>query len=337
MAVRKRIFGMVLLLLAVGLIVWAVIWFLNRNRGEESVLTLYGNVEIRQVDVAFNATERVAQVLVEEGDAVEEGQLLGTVQKERLEAAARLGQAQVISQGEVVKRLEAGSRPQEIQKARADVAAAQARVIDTQVTYERTQRAVAMNAVSRQDLDNALAQKEVAAADLKSAEESLALAVEGPRQEDIAAAKATLRAYEAELAIAQKNLTDANLISPQAGIIQTRILEPGDMASPQVPAYILAVNDPVWARVYISETDLGKIHPQMPAKVYTDSFPDTYYEGWVGYISPTAEFTPKSVETESLRTSLVYQVRVYVKNPQNQLRLGMPVTVRIDLPVKDQQ
>ena len=102
---------------------------------------------------------------------------------------------------------------------------------------------VAINRGMQTDLDTAMAQKDVAAATLTAAEESLSLAVEGPRQEDIDAAKAMLEAYQAELAIARRNLTDANLICTEAGVIQNRILEPGDMASPQTPAYILALTN----------------------------------------------------------------------------------------------
>jgi HlyD family secretion protein len=109
------------------------------------------------------------------------------------------------------------------------------------------------------------------------------------------------------------------------------------MASPQAPAYVLALTDPVWVRAYVSEVDLGKIHQGMAAKVRTDSFPGKTYDAWIGFISPTAEFTPKSVETTDVRTSLVYQIRVYVKNPENQLRLGMPATVIIDLPAGPQE
>jgi HlyD family secretion protein len=326
---KQKVIGV--LLIAAIIVAAAVLWFLRHEEKHRTSLVLYGNIEIRQVDVAFNASERVERMLAEEGDVVEKGQLLGTVQTERFQASADRAEAQVASQRQVVARLETGSRPQEIQKASADVAAAQARAKDAQATLARVQAAVESDAVSRQDLDNALARNDVALADLKAAEEALALVLEGPRQEDIAAAKATLKALTAEAALARKNLADANLFSPSDGIIQNRILEPGDMASPQTAAYILALTDPIWVRVYVSETELGKIRPGMSAKVSTDSFGDKFYDGWVGFISPTAEFTPKTVETEDLRTSLVYQVRVYIKNPQNELRLGMPVTVTIDL------
>ena len=153
----------------------------------------------------------------------------------------------------------------------------------------------------------------------------------GPRAEDVAAAVATLKANEAALALARKQLADATLYAPADGVIQDRILEPGDMASPQLPVFTLALTDPVWVRAYVQGPDLGKIHHGMNAEVTTDSYPGKRYRAWIGFISPTAEFTPKSVETTEVRTKLVYQVRVFVRNPQDELRLGMPATVTIPL------
>ncbi|MGA9828095.1 MAG: HlyD family efflux transporter periplasmic adaptor subunit, partial [Rhodanobacteraceae bacterium] len=133
------------------------------------------------------------------------------------------------------------------------------------------------------------------------------------------------------LSLATNALADAVLKAPADGTIRNRILEPGDMASPQQPVYTLALTDRIWVRTYVSETDLGRIHPGMAATVTTDSYPDKVYHGSIGYISPTAEFTPKSIETPEVRTTLVYQVRVYVSDADNQLRLGMPATVHVDL------
>jgi len=185
--------------------------------------------------------------------------------------------------------------------------------------------------VAEQQASDARAAADGAQARLKAAQETLQLAVLGARKEDIAAARATLEANRAALAIARKQLADAELHAPSEGIIQDRILEPGDMASPQHPVYTLALTDPVWVRAYVPGPQLGKLRPGMRAVVTTDSYPDARYQGWIGFISPTAEFTPKAVETTEVRTSLVYQVRVFVCNPQDQLRLGMPATITIPL------
>jgi HlyD family secretion protein len=110
-------------------------------------------------------------------------------------------------------------------------------------------------------------------------------------------------------------------------VVRTRIMEPGEIAFPQKPVVSLAVTDPKWVRAYVSEPNLGKLRPGMPMWVTVDSFPGRRFDGWVGFISPVAEFTPKTVQTEDLRTSLVYEVRVFVKDPSDELRLGMPATV----------
>jgi HlyD family secretion protein len=101
--------------------------------------------------------------------------------------------------------------------------------------------------------------------------------------------------------------------------------------------FSLAITDPKWVRAYVSEPDLGRVRPGMAASVAVDSFPERRFDGWVGFIAPVAEFTPKTVQTEELRTSLVYEVRVFVKDPSNDLRLGMPATVHLALDQHDPQ
>lgn len=317
-------------ILAVGVIV-AGLWFWHHRSQMASArhLTLFGNVDIRQVQLAFNDSERITALLVQEGDRVQPGQLLAALDTQRFAAAVADAEAKVAAQRQVVARLEAGNRPQEIRKAKADMEAAQADLENAQLTFNRVTNLVTQNVDSQQRADDARAALDMARARLAAAKETYDLMVLGPREEDIAAAKATLQADEAELALAQQNLADAKLYAPTNAIIEDRLLEPGDMASPQKPVFTLALNDPIWVRAYVAETDLGKIHLGMEATVTTDSFPGKRYDGWIGFISPTAEFTPKTVETAEVRTKLVYQVRVFVHNPQDELRLGMPAVVTV--------
>jgi HlyD family secretion protein len=167
-------------------------------------------------------------------------------------------------------------------------------------------------------------------------EKALNLALEGPRKEDIAAAERHLEALQANLSLLEIRLGDTTLKAPKAGVIESRILEPGEMAGPTRPVFVLALTDPKWVRAYIPEPELGRIRLGMKASVLSDSYPGKSIDGWVGFISPVAEFTPRSVETEDLRTKLVYEARVFVHDDRDMLRLGMPVTVLIDehAPVK---
>ncbi|QDT88776.1 efflux RND transporter periplasmic adaptor subunit [Gimesia algae] len=306
-------------------------WKARQHDTNDDTLVLYGNVDIRQVELAINGSERVGRILVEEGDFVEQKQLLAELELERFELQVARAKAQIEIQQQVVARLEAGTRPEELRQAEASLLSAKAEYDDADVTLKRVLALRAKKAVAQQEVDDVKSKRDSAAANVQLLQASLDLAKAGPRKEDIAEAKAELKGMEVELAQAKHDLKDASLYAPSRGIIQERILEVGDMASPQKPVFTFALVDPVWVRAYVSEPDLGKIHDGMKAVVVTDSFPGKEYEAWVGFISPTAEFTPKPVETAELRTKLVYQVRVFVKNPKSELRLGMPATVKIKL------
>jgi HlyD family secretion protein len=306
-------------------------WFIkNKNITSATDLKIYGNIDIRDAKLAFNEQERIAEIFVEEGDRVKKGQVLSILQTHRLEAQIEEAEAQIAAQQEVVKRFEAGTRPQEIEQARAEVAAAKATVRNSMLNFERISKTSGAGATSEQALDNARAQLDVDQAQLKVKEKALNLALEGPRKEDIAAAKNELEALKASLSLLKIRLADMTLISPASGVIQNRNLEPGEMASPDRPVVTLALIDPKWVRAYVPELDLGRIKLGMTAKILSDSFPDQTFDGWIGFISPVAEFTPKTVETEDLRTKLVYEVRVFVHDSKDLLRLGMPVTVIVE-------
>ncbi|MFH1604972.1 MAG: efflux RND transporter periplasmic adaptor subunit [Pseudomonadota bacterium] len=315
------------LLCGIGAATWW--WHRDEEKARPTDLVLHGNVDIRQVELAFNASGRIAEILVQEGDRVAKGQLLATLDVTRLKSMVAQAQAQVAIQRQVVARLRAGSRPEEISKAAADVEAARVEANNARVAYRRQQDLVARRFVAQQQADNARAAADAAAARLRSVQDTLRLVELGPRKEDINAAQATLASSEAGLAVAQRDLIEASLLAPDQGIIQNRVLEAGDMASPQKTVLTLALTEPMWVRAYLSESELGRVRPGAAALVRTDSYPDKRYRAWVGFISPSAEFTPKSVETQEVRTSLVYQVRVFVCAPREELRLGMPATVEI--------
>jgi multidrug resistance efflux pump len=328
----KRLFRIILLVVLVSIAVLGVRWFVNvKEKGFGTELKIYGNIDIRKADLAFNEQERIAGVLVEEGDHVKKGQVLAILETHRLNAQIKEAEAQIAAQQEVVKRLEAGTRPQEIAQARAELVAAKATVHNSMLNFERISKTSGVGATSEQALDNARAQFDVDKAQLKVKEKALNLVLEGPRKEDIAAAKATLEALKASLSLLKIRLGEMTLISPAPGVIQNRILEPGEVANPSRPVVTLALTDPKWVRAYVPEPDLGRINLGMKARILSDSFPGQSFKGWIGFISPVAEFTPKTVETEDLRTKLVYEVRVFVHDLKDQLRLGMPVTVVVDL------
>jgi len=326
---KKRL----LIFLALLVVVVAILLYVYpRHRTQQDrLLTIYGNVDIRQVQAAFDDSGRIQRLLVQEGDRVHAGQLLAELDPTRFQDAVARDAALVKAQEQVLARLLAGSRPEEIAEARAEVRANQATLHNAELLWQRQQALAAQQYVPKQSVDNAAAALKTAKANLQRSEQALALAIKGPRKEDIAQARAQLEADRAALALAQRELADTKLYAAEDGVVQDRILEPGDMVNPGVPVFSLALDNPVWVRAYLPEKALGKVRLGMSAQIHSDSFPGQSFSGWIGFISPTAEFTPKTIETTELRTELVYRVRVYACNPQHRLRLGMPVTVQIPL------
>jgi HlyD family secretion protein len=239
--------------------------------------------------------------------------------------------AQVAAQRAAVARLHNGSRPEEIAQAKANLDSAKANAVNARKQLERRLAMLPGGGAAQQDVDTAMANAGVADAQVEVNQKALDLAVLGPRREDIDQGEAQLRANEAQLAFLRQQLADGELRAPLDAVVRSRLMEPGEMASPQRPVLSLAIVNPKWVRAYVSEPDLAKTRSGMRAHITVDSFPGRQFDGWIGFVSPVAEFTPKNVETSELRTSLLYEVRVFVNDPGNELPLGMPATVDLML------
>jgi HlyD family secretion protein len=306
------------------------VWTLTSKPGvEKDAIVFQGNIDVRQVNLGFKTAGRLATMAVEEGDAVAAGQTIATLDKSYFEDNFRLARARVDIEKAIVAKLENGARPEEIAQARASVQLQSAILENAQKTFARQEELAGRGVATHQTHDNARAALREAEAQLASAQQALRLTEIGPRGEDIAAARAQLEAEAAGLLVAERQLTDAGLLTPMAGVILTRVREPGSILAAGETVYALSLTSPVWARTYVSEPDLGRIRAGMRTEVRTDS--GQLYRGQIGFISPVAEFTPKSVETRELRTSLVYRMRVIIDNPDAGLKQGMPVTILVRL------
>jgi HlyD family secretion protein len=304
-----------------------------RPAAEERYLELQGNIDVRQVNLSFKVDGRIETLAVDEGDSVKAGQVVATLDKRYFEDELRVARARRDNLAAALAKLEHGSRPEEIAEARAQTAAKEATLAQAKADYARYKELEnTPGAVSKQDLVKYEAQLAVAEADVKYARESQRLAEIGPRQEDIDAARALLAQEAASIIQIERKLADSYLVGPNAGFILTRSREIGAIVQAGETVFSLTLASPVWVRTYVNERDLGLIEPGMPASVANDTAPDRPYAAHVGFISPTAEFTPKTVETREIRTNLVYRVRVVVNNPDGGLRQGMPVTVKTRLP-----
>ena len=293
-------------------------------------LTLYGNVDIRQLDVAFRVGGRISKVLAEEGEALRAGDILAELDDEPLRQSHAAASANFAMQEAVLLKFERGYRAEEVAQAEAAVVGARAQADHALQEFRRIERLRASNAVAQKDFDSAKAAFIDAGAGLKAATENYAKLKSGYQIEDVDAQRATLAAAKAQLDQARTALDDAVLKAPQDGVVLTRVREAGAMVQPGQTVYTLSLTRPVWIRAYVKQPKLGLIKPGMPVRVTVDSAPEKSWPGTVGFISPKAEFTPKSVETQDVRDDLVYRIRVIAEDPENVMRQGMPVTVTID-------
>lgn len=274
---KKKLLLVLSIFIILGFIL-ALSWYFHREQ-ENGRLTLYGNVDIRQVNIAFRVAGQIDKLLFEEGDLVKKGQILAT-----------LDRSPYLSQSIAAK---------------ANVEAIEVNLKNAETLLKRRQALIGNYSVSQEDLDDALAKRDGLLASLASSQASLTVSLD--------------------------NLSYTEIAAPNDGIILTRIREPGSVVNPTDPVYTLSLISPMWIRAYVNEPDLGKIYYGMDAEVYTDTEGGPVYKGKIGFISPVAEFTPKTVQTTQLRTDLVYRIRIYVDNVDGELKQGMPVTVRLNV------
>ena len=293
-------------------------------------LSLYGNVDIRSVNMSFRVAGRLAALDVDEGDTIKSGEPLGLIDNAPYQIAVRQAQANADAAQAQYDLMMAGYRNEEIAQAAAQVDSAQSAYDYAQSFYQRQQGMWATRAVSANDLQNARVASEQAKSALTAAKDKLRQYRSGNRPQEIAQAQAVLQQANAALAQAQLNLQDTTLLAPSDGTILVRSVEPGTLLSAGSTVLTLSLTHPVWIRAYVSEANLGQAQPGREVLIYTDSRPDAPYKGKVGFVSPTAEFTPKTVETPDLRTDLVYRMRVIVTDADSILRQGMPVTLVFD-------
>ena len=332
---NKRVLIPVALLAVAGL-VYAAVHFdltvrLGIARAKDPHVTLYGNVDIRQVELGFRVSGRIAEMKFEEGESVSAGTQLARLDARSYQDTVRGAEAEVARRAAALARFLAGSRPAEIGQARARVSEVTSDLARARQDLSRQQTLVREGASTTVQLEHAQTAFEMASARLESTTRALELTREGARSEDIAEAAAGLAAAEASLAAAQTSLADSALLAPSDGVILSRVREPGAIVGPSDIVFVLSLTKPVWVRAYIAEPLLGRIHPGMEVSVFSDTAPHKAYRGRVGFISPVAEFTPKSVETPELRTDLVYRLRVIIEDADQGLRQDMPVSVRLPI------
>lgn len=320
-------------LLVVAAVLFAALWYGGQalgwwGRHNDGQLRLYGNVEIREVQLGFRVGGRIERILVDEGDRVNPGQILAELDRQPLQDRLAGAEARLEAASAGAARDVAGSRPQEVAAAEAGVADAQAALAEARRQYQRRQQLAGKGFMSKAELQTAEAAVSAAQARLDAARAEASLLREGSRIEDKAASSATRAAVLAERRAVQTDISDAVIRAAEPGQVLTRAREVGAIVQGGQTVLTLALTQPVRVRAYVAEPDLPRIAPGMKVKVAVDGS-HKQWDATIGFISAVAEFTPKTVQTEQLRTDLVYRVRLTVADPKGELRQGQPVTVTI--------
>lgn len=390
MSKRKVIIPVLLVAVAGGVFGWRI----THPAADPDIIRLSGNIELTEVDLSFKLPGRLIELAVREGDDVKPGQLIARMDSNELkQQQAREGagvesaesalvqlrsaiawQTETIGGDIALKKAELaaaearllelknGSRPQEIEAARAMAAEAEVQNTQAQRDWERAQRLYKNDDISTAQHDQFRTKSEAAAATLRRARQQLRLVEEGPRQEQIQQQRAAVDRAKAALRLAETNkldlkrrqdelsmrqaeiararaqagvldvqMNDRTLVSPIAGVVMAKSAEMGEVLAAGATVVTLGELDKPWVRGYVSESNLGRVKLGKLVDVTTDSFPGKKYKGRITFISSEAEFTPKQIQTQEERQKLVYRIKIEVENPNRELKSNMPVDAEISL------
>lgn len=294
-----------------------------------SRLLVSGNIEVTDAEASFKIPGRIAERFVDEGGTVKKDACIATLETADLEAEVAIRRAELLAVQSGLAELEAGSRPEEIEAARARLASAQADRDRLESDFRAGQKLLETTVIAEEEFIHRKTLFEAADARLREAGHQLKLIEQGPRRERIDEAKARVEQAKAALQLAEIRLGHARLLSPLSGVVLSKNAEPGEYVAPGTPVVTIGDLEKPWLRAYISERDLGRVKLGQTVRIKTDTYPDKRYEGTLTFIASEAEFTPKNVQTEEERVKLVYRVKIEVPNPHRELKPGMPADAEI--------
>jgi len=302
------------------------------NDKDDGVISLSGNVEVTKVDTGFKISGRVVELLTDEGLRVQKGQKIAVLDSAELQGMVAQSRASVSEAAVKLAELRAGSRPQEIAYAQANLKSAEAEYVKARKDYERAERLFKKDAIAASQLDAARSAYDGRAGQVKAAKEQLSMYKEGPRKEVITAAEDRFQQAKAALGVIEERFSDTNLFASVTGVVLKKNVERGEVVQPGIPVFTIGEVDEPWIKVYVKEADVPLVKLGQKATITVDyAKGKKSYEGVVSYISDQAEFTPKTIQTQEERVKLVFGVKVRVKNENQDLKPGMPADVKIHI------
>jgi len=323
----KRALLVAIIVVAIGGILYYL--FAREKEAEGNFIKVSGNIEAIEVDVGFKISGRIVSRLFQEGDWIDVGKVLAKLDDEDILNRLEVARATLVSAQARLSKLLAGSRPEEIRQAEAAVNQAKSDLENKKAHYERMKPLFERGVVPKDTVDSAEAAFEMAKASFEGARENYLLVREGPRKEDIDDARAQVEQARATVKLNETQLSYTTLYSPITGVVLVRSGEVGEVVNPGTSIVTMADIENVWLKAYIPETDLSKVKWDQEAIVTTDLRPKKEYRGRVSFISSQAEFTPKQIQTEKERVTLVYRIKIDIMNKDRELKPGMPADGRI--------
>jgi HlyD family secretion protein len=300
-----------------------------------------GYIEATEVRVAGEVGGRLVELKVAEGDRVAAGDVIARIDTSDTDLALRRAGADRDQAQAQLALVRAGSRPEDIRQAAAQVQSAQAEIRAAQAELDaagadldRFENLLRANAGSVKQRDDAATRKAVAAARLRGAQDRAQAAAEtvarlkaGARPQEVDAARARLSSADAQIAVLQKNAADAVVKAPVGGVVTAKLLDAGEMAPPRAPLVVITDLDHAWANLYVDERLVPRLKIGQAATLVTDA--GQRLSGTITFISPKAEFTPRNVQTADERSKLVYRVKVTADNRNGVLKPGMPIEAEL--------
>lgn len=326
---KKKILAGLLAIVILGVLAVTVI---RRTHSVNDEIKLTGTIETTTVIVSFKVPGRLKERLVDEGQQVKAGQIVARLEDVELKDERAVRSADQQAAQAALADLKAGSRQEEIAATAATLARLKAEAERSAQDAMRAEALFKKEVIPRKELDGARAARDAAAAAVREGEQRLQLSKAGPRPDAVRAAQARLEGATASRSLADTRLSQAVLAAPLSGTVLAKHAEPGEMLAPGSPVMTIARLDEVWVRAYLPETQLGRVTLGQQVKVVSDTWKGRSYLGTVSFIASEAEFTPRNVQTEAERVKLVYRIKITIKNPQQELKPGMPVDAVLSAP-----
>lgn len=300
----------------------------GNNNGKNTIISS-GTIESTNVTVSSKSQGQIKRLLVDEGTPVKTGDLLVEIDHDLLDIQLRQAEANIEQSNAQLRLLIAGSRKEDIKQSEDQLSQSKINLNQAKLDLDRNKALYESNTITKKQLEDAQTKYDLTSSQFNAASENLQKIKRISRPEEIEQARATVKRNIAASDLLKQNIQDCKVYSPVNGIVSKKYVEAGEIVN--INSSLIKVSDleTVNLMIYVNETELGKVKLGQTADITTDTYKDKVYKGKIIFISPEAEFTPKTIQTQDERTKLVFGVKIEIPNSQFELKPGMPADSKI--------